>query len=170
MWYSKKQWWFRTELSNLSLKGHTHVWNWTADLNTCSDFMCLVLHVCLHVQWLCMVFAWVCVGSLTIHCHPHVDAFLKATQLALVPGDLVDDAAAIVFTGVRWVEVLLDCAPEKSLKGKDDKMRMRWGLFQNLDIWLDIYNELFFIAIFRYLLQKSVFSLFLQYKYLNILK
>lgn len=58
-------------------------------------------------------------GSLTIHCHAHGDAFLKATQLTLIAGDLVDDAAAIVFTRVRWVEVLLDGAPEKSLREKD---------------------------------------------------
>lgn len=33
----------------------------------------------------------------------------------MVAGDLVDDAAAIVFTGVRGVEVLLNGAPEESL-------------------------------------------------------
>ncbi len=54
-------------------------------------------------------------SSLTIHGHAHGDALLEAAQLALVTGDLVDDAAAIVLTGVRGVEVLLDGAPEESL-------------------------------------------------------
>lgn len=72
-----------------------------------------------------MLFALVCVGSLTIHCHAHGDAFLKATQLALIAGDLVNDAAAIVLTGVRWVEVLLNGSPEKSLREKDsDEIRV----------------------------------------------
>lgn len=53
--------------------------------------------------------------SLTIHGHAQGDALLEAAQLALVAGDLVDDAAAIVLTGVRGVEVLLDGAPEESL-------------------------------------------------------
>ncbi len=62
-----------------------------------------------------------CGRSLTIHGHAHGDALLEAAQLALVAGDLVDDAAAIVLTGVRGVEVLLDGAPEESLRDSDSE-------------------------------------------------
>lgn len=52
---------------------------------------------------------------LTVHGHAHSDALLKAAQLALVPGDLVDDAAAVILAGVGGMEVLLDCAAKKAL-------------------------------------------------------
>ena len=53
--------------------------------------------------------------TLTVHGHAHCDALLEAAQLALVAGDLVDDAAAIVLTGVGGVEVLLNCPPKETL-------------------------------------------------------
>lgn len=57
--------------------------------------------------------------QLTVHGHAHRDALLKAAQLTLVAGDLVNNAAALIFTGVRRVEVFLDGPPEETLgKGK----------------------------------------------------
>ena len=53
--------------------------------------------------------------TLTVHSHANCDALPEATQLALVPCDLVDDAAAIVLTGVSRVKVLLDSSPEETL-------------------------------------------------------
>lgn len=54
--------------------------------------------------------------KLTVHGHPHRDAFLKAAQLALVARDLVDDAATFIFTGVGRMEILLDGPTEKTLR------------------------------------------------------
>lgn len=52
---------------------------------------------------------------LTVHGHAHGNALLKAAQLALVAGNLVDDTAAVIFAGVGGMEVLLDCAAKKAL-------------------------------------------------------
>lgn len=52
---------------------------------------------------------------LTVHGHAHGDALLKAAELALIPGDLVNDAAAVIFAGVGGMEVLLDCAAKEAL-------------------------------------------------------
>lgn len=54
--------------------------------------------------------------QLTVHGHAHRDALLKTAQLALVARDLVNDAATFIFTGVGWMEVLLDGAAEETLK------------------------------------------------------
>lgn len=53
--------------------------------------------------------------SLTVHGHAHGDALLEAAQLALIAGDLVDDTAAVIFTGVGGMEILLDCAAKEAL-------------------------------------------------------
>lgn len=52
---------------------------------------------------------------LTVHGHAHGDALLKAAELALIPGDLVNDAAAVIFAGIGGMEVLLDCAAKEAL-------------------------------------------------------
>lgn len=54
-------------------------------------------------------------ATLTVHGHAHCNALLEAAQLTLVAGDLVDDAAAIVLTGVGRVEVLLYGPTEETL-------------------------------------------------------
>lgn len=54
--------------------------------------------------------------ALTVHGHAHSNALLEAAQLALVAGDLVDDAATIVLTGVGRVEVLLNGPTKKTLE------------------------------------------------------
>lgn len=54
--------------------------------------------------------------ALTVHGHAHSNALLEAAQLALVAGDLVDDAATIVLTGVGRVEVLLNGPTKKPLE------------------------------------------------------
>lgn len=56
------------------------------------------------------------VKALTVHGHAHCRALLEAAQLALVAGDLVDDAAAVVLAGVGRVEVLLDGPAEETLQ------------------------------------------------------
>lgn len=53
--------------------------------------------------------------TLTVHGHAHCNALLEAAELTLVAGNLVDDAAAIVFTGVGRVEVLLYGPTEETL-------------------------------------------------------
>lgn len=55
-------------------------------------------------------------ASLTVHGHAHCNALLEAAELTLVAGNLVDDAAAIVLTGVGRVEVLLDGPTEETLQ------------------------------------------------------
>lgn len=52
---------------------------------------------------------------LTVHGHAHGDALLKAAQLALVAGDLIDDTAAVIFAGVGGMQVLLNCAAKEAL-------------------------------------------------------
>lgn len=55
---------------------------------------------------------------LTVCCHSHCDALLEATFLALVPGHFVNNTFALVLTGIRWIEILLDCPPEESLENR----------------------------------------------------
>lgn len=55
--------------------------------------------------------------TLTVHGHAHGNALLEAAELALVAGDLVDDAAAIILAGVGGVEVLLNGPTEETLQG-----------------------------------------------------
>jgi hypothetical protein len=57
--------------------------------------------------------------SLTVHRHPNGDALLEAAELALVAGDLVDDAAAFVLAGVGGVQVLLDGPAEEALRRQE---------------------------------------------------
>lgn len=54
--------------------------------------------------------------TLTVHGHAHCNALLEAAELTLVAGDLVDNAAAIVLTGVGGVEVLLNCPTKETLQ------------------------------------------------------
>lgn len=65
---------------------------------------------------------WRCNATLTVHGHAHCNALLEAAQLTLVAGDLVDDAAAVVLTGVGGVEVLLDGPAEEPLQ-VDERMK-----------------------------------------------
>lgn len=58
--------------------------------------------------------------TLTVHRHPHRDALLEAAQLTLVACDLVDDAAAIVLTGVGRVEALLNGPTKETLNTRND--------------------------------------------------
>lgn len=60
-------------------------------------------------------------ASLTVHGHAHCNALLEAAELTLVAGNLVDDAAAIVLTGVGRVEVLLDGPTEETLRTGDSE-------------------------------------------------
>lgn len=53
---------------------------------------------------------------LTVGGHPHGDALLEATFLALVPGHLVNCTLALVLAGVGGVEVLLDGPSEEPLR------------------------------------------------------
>lgn len=62
-------------------------------------------------------------ATLTVHGHAHCNALLEATELTLVAGNLVDDAAAIVLTGVGWVKVLLNGPTEETLE-TDSKLEM----------------------------------------------
>lgn len=62
-----------------------------------------------------------CVWTLTVHGHAHCNALLEAAELTLVAGNLVDDAAAIVLTGVGRVEVLLDGPTEETLRTGDSE-------------------------------------------------
>lgn len=62
-------------------------------------------------------------ARLTVHGHADGDALLEAAQLTLVAGDLVDDAAAIVFAGVGRMEVLLYGPTEETLC--EEKTRTR---------------------------------------------
>lgn len=55
-------------------------------------------------------------ATLTIHGHAHCNALLEAAELTLVAGNLVDDAAAIILTGVAGVEVLLNGPTEETLE------------------------------------------------------
>lgn len=57
-----------------------------------------------------------CVKTLTVHGHSHSNALLEAAQLTLVAGNLVNDAAAIVLTGVGGMEVLLNGPTEETLQ------------------------------------------------------
>lgn len=56
------------------------------------------------------------IATLTVHGHAHCNTLLEAAELTLVAGDLVDDAAAIVLTGVGGVEVLLNGPSEETLQ------------------------------------------------------
>lgn len=62
-----------------------------------------------------------CVRSLTIHGHAHGDAFLEAAQLALVAGDFINDAAAVIFTRIGRMKILLYCPPEETLRAEGSK-------------------------------------------------
>lgn len=64
-------------------------------------------------------------ATLTVHGHANCSALLEAAQLTLVAGDLVDDAAAIVLTGVGRVEILLYGPTEESL----DRQGMSGDIF-----------------------------------------
>lgn len=55
-------------------------------------------------------------ATLTVHGHAHCNTLLEAAELTLVAGNLVDDAAAIVLTGVGGVEVLLNGPTEETLE------------------------------------------------------
>lgn len=61
------------------------------------------------------------VNILTVHCHAHSDTFLKAAELTLIPGDLVDDTTTIVLAGVGGVQVLLDSTPKEALDRMGDR-------------------------------------------------
>ena len=52
---------------------------------------------------------------LTVHGHAPSNALLDAAQLALIPGDLVDDTAAVILAGIGGMEILLDCAAKEAL-------------------------------------------------------
>lgn len=58
---------------------------------------------------------------LTVCCHANIDAFLKATFLALVTGDFVYDALPFIFTGVRWMETFLNGSSKETLNEKDGR-------------------------------------------------
>lgn len=74
-------------------------------------FQICVLSLCVHK----------CTGpTLTVHGHAHCDALLEAAELTLVAGNLVDDAAAIVLTGVGGVEVLLNGPTEETLEEEEE--------------------------------------------------
>lgn len=62
-------------------------------------------------------------AALTVHGHAHCNALLEAAELTLVAGNLVDDAAAIVLTGVGGVEVLLNGPTEETLSDKHRRGR-----------------------------------------------
>ena len=59
-------------------------------------------------------------NALTVHGHANGNALLESAELALVAGDLVNDAGAIVFARVSWVQVLLDGSSEKALCGENE--------------------------------------------------
>lgn len=63
--------------------------------------------------------------TLTVGRHPHGDALLEATFLALVPGHFVDDALPLVLTGVGRVEILLDGPPEETLESGHARKKTR---------------------------------------------
>jgi hypothetical protein len=58
---------------------------------------------------------------LTVCCHANIDAFLKATFLALVAGDFVYDALSFIFTGIRWMETFLNGSSKEALNEKDPR-------------------------------------------------
>lgn len=60
-------------------------------------------------------------ATLTVHGHAHCNTLLEAAELTLIAGDLVDDAAAIVLTGVGGVEVLLNGPTEETLRADNQR-------------------------------------------------
>ena len=68
--------------------------------------------------------------SLTVHGHAHGDALLEAAELALVAGDFVDDAAALILAGVGRVEVFLDGPAEEALRQQGGWNRLKKELVQ----------------------------------------
>lgn len=56
---------------------------------------------------------------LTICCHANVDAFFKATFLALISGDFVYDTFSFIFTGIGWMEIFLNGSSKETLCEKE---------------------------------------------------
>jgi hypothetical protein len=56
---------------------------------------------------------------LTICCHANIDAFLKATFLALISRDFVYNTFSFIFTGIRWMEIFLNGSSKETLHEKE---------------------------------------------------
>lgn len=50
-----------------------------------------------------------------ICCHANIDAFLKATFLALISRDFVYDTFSFIFTGIGWMEIFLNGSSKETL-------------------------------------------------------
>lgn len=68
---------------------------------------------------------------LTVCCHANIDAFLKATFLALVASDFVYDAFSFIFAGIRWMKTFLNGSSKETLNKKDPK-RTRFIFFETM--------------------------------------
>lgn len=56
---------------------------------------------------------------LTICCHANVDAFFKATFLALISCNFVYDTLSFIFTGIGWMEIFLNGSSKETLHEKE---------------------------------------------------
>lgn len=56
---------------------------------------------------------------LTICCHANVDAFFKATFLALISCNFVYDTFSFIFTGIGWMEIFLNGSSKETLHEKE---------------------------------------------------
>ena len=56
---------------------------------------------------------------LTICCHANIDAFFKATFLALISRNFVYDTFSFIFTGIGWMEIFLNGSPKETLHEKE---------------------------------------------------